>query len=162
MSRCLFSRKAARCFLALLLLTASAPETFAANLRLEAKLIWGTDDDKSPNPDHKEVDPATRDKLRKVFKWKNYFVVNRAVKDVPSRSSNHFKLSQDCTIEIKELEGPKVEVKLIGKGKEVHKTTLTISKGQSVVYSGDDKNQSAWFVIITELDGKIATELNGK
>jgi hypothetical protein len=121
---------------------------------LEAKLIWGTDDDKSPNPDHKEVDPATREKFRKVFKWKNYFAVNRVVKEVPSRGSNHFKLSPDCTIEIRELEGPKVEVKLIGKGKEVHKTTLTISRGQSVVYSGDDKNQSAWFVVITELDEK--------
>ena len=154
MSRRLFSRRAARCFLALLLLAGTTVETLAANLKLEAKLIWGTDDEKSPNPDHKEVDPATREKLRKVFKWKNYFVVNRVVKEVPSRSSNQFKLSPDCTIEIKELEGPKVEVKLIGKGKEVHKTTLTISKGQSVVYSGDDKNQSAWFVIITELDEK--------
>jgi len=154
MSRRLFSRRAARCFLAILLLAGTTVETLAANLKLEAKLIWGTDDEKSPNPDHKEVDPATREKLRKVFKWKNYFVVNRVVKEVPSRSSNQFKLSPDCTIEIKELEGPKVEVKLIGKGKEVHKTTLTISKGQSVVYSGDDKNQSAWFVIITELDEK--------
>ena len=94
------------------------------------------------------------EKLCKVFKWKNYFVVNRVIKPVPSRGSNHFKLSDECTIEIKELEGPKVEVKLIGKGKEVHKTTLTISTGQSVVYSGDDKNQSAWFVIITELEEK--------
>ena len=154
MSRRLFSRRAARCLLALLLLAGGAFDTFAANLKLEAKLIWGTDDEKSPNPDHKEVDAATKEKLCKVFKWKNYFVVNRVVKEVPSRSSNQFKLSQDCTIEIKELEGPKVEVKLIGKGKEVHKTTLTISKGQSVVYSGDDKNQSAWFVIIIELDEK--------
>jgi hypothetical protein len=154
MSRRLFARRAARCFLALLLLAGGTFDSLAANLKLEAKLIWGTDDAKSPNPDHKEVDPATREKLRKVFKWKNYFVVNRVVKEVPSRSSNLFKLSQDCTIEIKELEGPKVEVKLIGKGKEVHKTTLTIDRGQSVVYSGDDKNQSAWFVIITELDEK--------
>lgn len=154
MSRRLFARRAARSCLALFLLAGSTFETLAANLKLEAKLIWGTDDAKSPNPDHKEVDPATREKLRKVFKWKNYFAVNRVVKEVPSRSSNQFKLSQDCTIEIKELEGPKVEVKLIGKGKEVHKTTLTISKGESVVYSGDDKNQSAWFVIITELDEK--------
>ena len=154
MSRRLLSRRAARSLLALFLLAGSTFDTFGANLKLEAKLIWGTDDDKSPNPDHKEVDPATKEKLRKVFKWKNYFVVNRVVKEVPSRSSNQFKLSPDCTIEIKELEGPRVEVKLIGKGKEVHKTTLTISKGQSVVYSGDDKNQSAWFVIITELDEK--------
>src|SRR5882672_276328 len=154
MSRRLFSRRAARCFLALLLLVGSTFNTFAANLKLEAKLIWGTDDEKSPDPEHKEVDAVTREKLCKVFKWKNYFVVNRVVKEVPSRSSNQFKLSPDCTIEIKELEGPKVEVKLIGKGKEVHKTTLTIIKGQSVVYSGDDTNLSAWFVIITELDEK--------
>jgi hypothetical protein len=73
---------------------------------------------------------------------------------VPSRPSNKIDFTKDCVIEIKELEGPKVEVKLIGKGKEVHKTTLTIEKGQSVVYSGDDKNQSAWFVIITELEDK--------
>ena len=154
MSRRLFSRKAARCLLALLLLATSTTEIFAANLKLEAKLIWGTDDDKSPNPEHKEVDLATRDKLRKVFKWKNYFVVNRVMKEVPSRGSNKFELSKECTIEIKELEGPRVEVKLVGKGKEVHKTTLTISKGEPVVYAGDDKNQSAWFVIITELSDK--------
>lgn len=154
MSHSLLSRRIIRCCLALLLVAGGTRQSFAANLKLEAKLIWGTNDDKSPNPEHKEVDPATKEKLRKVFKWKNYFAVNRVVKPVPSRGSNKFELSKDCTIEIKELEGPKVEVKLIGKGKEVHKTTLTISKGQSVVYSGDDKNESAWFVIITELDEK--------
>ena len=154
MSHSLLSRRIIRCCLALLLVAGGTTQSFAANLKLEAKLIWGTNDDKSPNPEHKEVDPATKEKLRKVFKWKNYFAVNRVVKPVPSRGSNKFELSKDCTIEIKELEGPKVEVKLIGKGKEVHKTTLTISKGQSVVYSGDDKNESAWFVIITELDEK--------
>ena len=37
---------------------------------------------------------------------------------------------------------------------ELGAQTLTISTGQSVVYSGDDKNQSAWFVIITELEEK--------
>lgn len=154
MSRRLFFGRLPRLFLVSLLLAGSTAQTFAANLKLEAKLIWGTNDEKSPNPDHKEVDPATKEKLRKVFKWKNYFAVNRVTKPVPSRSSNRFDLSKDCIIEIKELEGPKVEVKLIGKGKEVHKTTLTIDKGQSVVYSGDDKNQSAWFVIITELSEK--------
>ncbi len=150
----LFSRPIIRVSVALILLAGSTVQTFAANLKLEAKLIWGTDDAKSPNPEHKEVDAATKEKLRKVFKWKNYYVVNRITKPVPSRGSNKFELSKECTIEIKELEGPRVEVKLIGKGKEVHKTTLNIEKGQSVVYSGDDTNQSAWFVIITELAEK--------
>lgn len=150
----LISRRWSGLLLASLIFAGGPLEALAANLKLEAKLIWGTDDAKSPNPEHKEVDAATKEKLRKVFKWKNYYVVNRATKPVPSRGSNRFELSKECTIEIKELEGPRVEVKLIGKGKEVHKTTLNIEKGQSVVYSGDDTNQSAWFVIITELENK--------
>lgn len=150
----LISRRISGLFLASAILAGGSVDAWAANLKLEAKLIWGTDDAKSPKPEHKEVDAATKEKLRKVFKWKNYFVVNRVTKPVPSRGSNRFELSKECTIEIKELEGPRVEVKLIGKGKEVHKTTLNIEKGQSVVYSGDDTNQSAWFVIITELEDK--------
>lgn len=149
-----FSSRVSRLFLALLVFGAAGVDAFAANIKLEAKLIWGTDDPKSPNPDHKEVDPATKEKLRKVFKWKNYFIVNRVTKEVPSRGSNKFELSKECTIEIRELEGPRVEVKLVGRGKEVHKTTLNIQKGQPLVYSGDDKNENAWFVIITELEEK--------
>ncbi len=140
--------------LGLILLSGSVSQTFAANLRIEAKLVWATDEAKSPDPKHKPMDAIASESLRKTFKWKNYFEVNRVVKEVPARSSNKFELSKRCTIEIKELEGPKIEVKLIGEGKELHKTTLTISKGKSVVYSGDDKNQNAWFVIITELEEK--------
>ena|SRR5258706_16317844 len=143
-----------RSLLVFLMLNSSIQPTSAAELKLEAKLIWATNDDKSPDPEHKPVDPATAEKLRKVFKWKNYFVVNRIVKVVPSRGSNRFELSKRCTVEIRELEGPRVEVKLIGEGKEVHKTTKTLTKGESFTYAGDDKNESAWFVIITELDEK--------
>jgi hypothetical protein len=154
MIRRLFSSQAARLFLAALLLTGSLSPANAAELKLEAKLIWATNDEASPNPEHKPVDPATAEKLRKVFKWKSYFVVNRLVKTVPSRGSNRFELSKQCTVEIRELEGPRVEVKLIGQGKEVHKTTKTLTKGEWFTYAGDDKNESAWFVIITELDEK--------
>src|SRR5262245_31008571 len=154
MSQRLFSCMAGRGFLVFLLLCGSVFEAPAAELKLEAKLIWATNDDKSPDPNHKPVDAATAEKLSKVFKWKNYFVVNRLVKVVPSRGSNRFELSKQCTIEIRELEGPRVEVKLIGEGKEVHKTTKALSKGEWFTYAGDDKNESAWFVIITELDEK--------
>lgn len=154
MNSCLPFRWTKSIALGLILLAGSASEAFAANLRIEAKLVWATDEAKSPDPKHKLMDPATSESLRKTFKWKNYFEVNRVVKEVPARSSNKFELSKRCTIEITELEGPKIAVKLIGEGKELHKTTLTISKGKSVVYSGDDKNQNAWFVIITELEDK--------
>lgn len=135
-------------FLALAL-TAQARE-----IRLEAKLIWGTNDEKSPKKEHAPVDKVTAEKLRKVFKWKNYFIENKVVGTVPNRGSNQFKLSPQCTIEITELEGPKVEVKLVGNGKAVHKAVKEIKKGEWFVYSGDDKNECAWFAIITELDDK--------
>ena len=126
----------------------------AREIRLEAKLIWGTNDEKSPKKEHVPVDEATAERLRKVFKWKNYFVENKVIGVVPNRGSNQFALSSKCKIEITELEGPKVEVKLVGNGKAVHKAIKEIKKGEWFVYSGDDKNESAWFVIITELDEK--------
>jgi len=138
---------------AVLLLLAN-PALMAAILKIEAKLIWATDMEKSPNPNHTPVDKDTAERLRKTFKWKNYFVVNSVTKEVPSRGSQRFELSKKCTIEIKELEGPRVEVMLIGEGKPVHKTVKQLNKNESFVYSGDDKNETAWFVMITELDQK--------
>jgi hypothetical protein len=158
MSHRLFSSRPARYFLVFLFLTGSVFETLAAELKVEAKLIWATNDDKSPDPKHTPVDPAMAEKLRKVFKWKNYFVVNRMAKVIPSRGSNRFELSKKCTIDITELEGPRVEVKLIGEGKPVHKIVKQLSKGESFIYSGDDKNESAWFVIITDLEEKQAAK----
>ena len=123
----------------------------AANLKLEAKLIWGTNEPKSPNPAHKPLEKEVADKLR-MYKWKNYFIVKRVEGTVSSRGSNRFVLSDKCTVEITELEGPKVEIKLIGEGKEVHKTIKGLAKGEWFVYAGDDKNDTAWFVIIRQLD----------
>jgi hypothetical protein len=74
------------------------------------------------------------------------------VKLIPSRGSNRFDLSKQCSVEITELEGPRVEVRLIGEGKEINKTIKPLSKGESFTYGKDDKNDSAWFVIMTALD----------
>src|ERR1041385_1446029 len=126
---------------------AAAP---AKELKIETKLIWGTNEEKSPKKEHEPVDAATAAKLRKVFKWKNYFIEKSVVGIVPSRGSNQFKVSDKCTIEITELEGPRVEVKLIGKTEPIHRMTKELSKGEWFVYTCDnDKKESAWFVIIT-------------
>lgn len=138
--------------LALVLLTPTHLQ--AAELKLELKLIWGTDEETSPDPGHKPVDEATASKLRKVFKWKNYFEVNRQTATIPSRSTKQIPMSKKCTIEITELEGPKVEVTLIGEGKRVNKTTRHLAKGECFTLGGEDKNSSAWFILVTELDEK--------
>ena len=150
----LFSRRRLWPVVSAILLALSSPALMASILKIEAKLIWATNEDKSPDPNHTPVDAPTAERLRKTFKWKNYFVVKTLTKEVPSRGSQRFELSKKCTIEIKELEGPRVEVMLIGEGKPVHRAVKSLSKGESFVYSGDDKNETAWFVIITELEQK--------
>ena len=154
MSRLSSSRQASRWLLAFFLFSILTVSVSARELKLEAKLIWGTNEEKSSEPSHKPVDPATAEKLRKVFKWKNYFVVTNQVKTIPSRGSGRFDLSKQCTIEITELEGPEVELKLIGEGKLINKTKKKLNKGEWFAYAKDDKNDSAWFVIIAELDEK--------
>ncbi len=126
----------------------------AEDIKIEAKLIWATNDEKSPDPTHKVVDPKLAEEFRKIFTWKNYFEVSRTNGVVPSRGTRPFKVSNKCVIEITELEGPKVEVKLIGEGKPVNKTTKALSRGHYFTLGGESKNGSAWFVVITQLDDK--------
>ena len=146
-----------RYFCAALALMLGTGSLMAAELKLELRLIWCTNDDNYKNPKHKKVDAATTEKFRKVpFKWKYYYEIKRVTGTVPSRGTKPFTMSDKCTIEITELEGPKVEAKLIGEGKEVHKAIKGLSKGEWFTYAGDDKNDSAWFVIITELDERAA------
>ena len=78
--------------------------------------------------------------------------MNSVVSDVPSRETRKLKMSDPCTIEITELEGPKIEVKVIGKGKPVSKTVKQIVKGESITIGGDAENNSAWFIVITQLE----------
>ena len=122
----------------------------AEDLKIEAKLIWGTDDPKSTDPSHKPVDEALAKELRKIFKWKNYFLINTQNGIVPNRGSKQFQMSKQCTIEITELEGPKVEVKLIGEGKPVNKTTKALSRGEFFTLGGESKNGCAWFVVVSQ------------
>jgi len=124
---------------------------FAEDIKVEGRLIWGTNDEKSQKPKHEPVDEETAKKLRKIFTWKNYFLENKQVAAIPSRSSGKLKMSKDCEIEITELPGAPVEVKVIGKGKPVNTTTKSLNHGEWFIIGGDDKNECAWFVIISRL-----------
>ena len=139
----------------------AAPSLFAEELKIEAKLIWATNDEKSPDPKHKPVEAKTAENLRKVFAWKNYFEVSRQTGVVPNRGTNAFIVSKECTVEIAELEGPKVGVLLIGKGKPVNRTVKALSRGESFTLGGDGRNGSAWFVIISQLDEKTSLAPSG-
>ena len=124
----------------------------AADLKIEAKLVWGTNDDKYSNPKHTRVDENTAERLGKIFKWKNYFVVNQQTTNVLARQTRRLKMSEPCAIDVTELEGDRVEVTLFGEGKPVNKSFQPLKKGETVVLAGSDKNDCAWFILITQLE----------
>ena len=120
-----------RLFLVLVMVALTPLQLQAAELKVELKLVWGTNGKTSSNPKHKRVTGT-----------------------VPSRGTNKFVMSKDCTIEIKEMEGPNVEVKLIGEGKDVVKATHHLTKGETINLASECKDGNAWFVLVTELDEK--------
>ena len=131
--------------------TWTAPALVAEEIKVEAKLVWGTNESASKNPKHKPLDEETAKKLQKIFKWQNYFLETRLVETVANRQTKPLKMSKDCTVEITELAGAPVQVQLFGKGKLVNKTTKSFNPGEWIVIGGDDSNECAWFVILNRL-----------
>ena len=146
------SRRCCRFLYSALFLSLAVTQSMAEELNIEARLICATNDETSPNPKHKKVSEDLAAKLRKIpFKWKNYFEEHRVTGAIPSRQVKQFKMSDQCTLEITELAGPNVEVKLIGEGKPVNKTIKALSKGEFFTIGGDGKNGSAWLIIVTQI-----------
>jgi hypothetical protein len=121
----------------------------SADLNLQAQLVWGTNKDKPDDPKLKDVDSQVRDKLRGVFKWKNYFEVNRQKFLVTAAAPKRVKMSDLCEIEVHDLGNSVVEVKLFGEGKMVVRKTQRIKAGELLVLAGDDKDDTAWFVVVS-------------
>ena len=121
----------------------------ASDLNLQAQLVWGTNNDKPENPKLKEVEAKVTDKLRGVFKWKNYFEVSRQNFAIPVSSPKKVKMSENCEIEVQNLGNSSIEVKLYGQGKMVVRKTQKIKPNELLVLAGDDKNDTAWFVVMS-------------
>jgi len=122
----------------------------STNLNLQAQLVWGTNKEKPDDPNLKEVDPGVAEKLRKVFKWRNYFEVKRQNFTVPVGSPKKVKMSDDCEIEVQNLGNSSIEVKLYGRGKLAVRKTQKISPSELLVLAGDDKDDTAWFVVLSQ------------
>ncbi|NDD39257.1 MAG: hypothetical protein EB082_12760 [Verrucomicrobia bacterium] len=111
-------------------------------------LIWGTDESKPTGKSLKEVDTKLREKLGKIFKWQNYFEVSRQNSGALPGKSQVIKLSEDCSVDIKILPDNTAEVKLMGKGKAIVTRRHSLTKPDALVLAGDDKNNTAWFVVL--------------
>lgn len=138
---------------ALFFFAAISARAGSADMKIEAQLIWATNDKHDPNPKHKPVTPEIREKLGQLpLKWANYFEVNKVALDVPKAESRRGKLSEKCEIEVKNIDGEQVEVALIGKGDPVWKRIQALPKGEILILGGNAPNATAWLVALKRKD----------
>lgn len=121
------------------------------SLKLRVQLVWGTNDEKSPNPKHKELDDTIRRKLSGVFKWKNYFEVKQEDASVGPKKTQRLQLSPQCEVEIKNLGSGMISARLFGEGKLLVEQRQNFTLKEPLVLGGHDRNKTAWFVVLSPL-----------
>jgi hypothetical protein len=150
----LITRRLFRLGFSVLIFSATLSGAVAGERKMEARLIWGTNDEKSPDPSHKPLDGELARKLRDMpLKWKNFFEVNRKVFVINDQSYTNVPMSKKCSIEVKAKVADNVTVKLYGEGKQVNRVDKPLPKGELLAIGGDDKNNSAWFITVRPVNG---------
>ena len=127
--------------------------TDSAKYEFRAQLIWASNDNLDSS-DLKPLDANTTDKLRKVFKWQNYWEINRKYVELMSDGREIAKISSDCELSLKKIKSDdesKIEVVLFGKQNPIVKKTQPIHMDECLVLAGPDKDGTAWFVILTRI-----------
>ena len=111
-------------------------------------LVWGTDGETPKDKPLTELDSKLQEKLKGIFKWKNYFEVSRKPLTVAKESSQKLKLSDKCEIQVQDMGNARAEIRLFGEGTLVKKIAQTIVPGELIVLAGNSKGDTAWFVVL--------------
>jgi hypothetical protein len=88
-------------------------------------------------------------RLHGIFKWKYYFEVKTETAKIADKATKDFVLSQKCVVKIKNDAAKTYNAKLLGEGKLLKAIDQPVKMGEVMVLAGDDKNATAWFVILT-------------
>jgi hypothetical protein len=141
------------CAIGLAFTTWAAPQALAGDLKFEVQLVWGTNNEKPKNPNHKPVAPEVKKEIQKLpLKWTNYFEINRQKFSVSSGGTNKVAVSGTCQLEVKHTNGSNMAVSLFGKGKEVMKRNQSLPKGETLVLGGNAPDESSWLVILKRVE----------
>ena len=139
---------------ALMLLAGAGFDVQAADMKLQAFLLWGTDDSKPPaGKTYQPASPEIRQKLKDLpLKWTNWFEVRRVEAVVPQGVTKQVVISEKCQVNVRKLGGRELEVSLIGKGKEVMRRKQPLPNGELLVLGGNAPNSTAWLVVLKRVE----------
>jgi hypothetical protein len=139
----------------LLVLMSVLAVAYAAERQMEARLVWGTDDDSCKDPKVKPLDGALAKKLKNLpLKFKNYFEVNRKVFTINDKDYTKVEMSKLCYVEVKDKGDSRVKIKLYGEGKLVSQMDNPLPKGETLALAGSAKDGGAWLVIVQPVEAK--------
>lgn len=143
-----------RLWLVLATLAVTVPGAEAMEIKLRAQLVWGTNDEQPKSGDAREVGTKLKEKLGRVFKWKNYFLIKDQSCTVKSGEARRVKMSDKCEIELQVVDDFTLEVRLFGEGtllKTVRQPLQALRQGELAVLAGDSKERhgDAWFVVLS-------------
>jgi hypothetical protein len=140
--------------IALVLFACAEVRVQAEEMKLQAFLLWGTDETKPPEGKaYKPVDLDIRQKLKELpLKWTNWFEVNRKDLVALQGAVKELNMSDKCQLSVRRISGAEIEVSLIGKGKEVVKRKQALPKGEMLVLGGNAPNSTAWLVVLKRIE----------
>ena len=144
---------------------ASAGWVVAADVPYRVQLVWGTDEARPEGKELKPLDPAMAARLRQL-RFKNYFVTKTEFATPDSKEHRRVTLSDRCAVDLKEVEGGKLEVRMLSlkpgsEPKQVASRAVgleALKKGEMMIYAGDSKDRwdDCWLVIVDEPAAKPA------
>jgi hypothetical protein len=106
------------------------------------------------------VDAELAGKLHGMFKWKNYYEITNETASLALNKIRTLKMSDQCTLELKNVGASRIEVNCIGQGKQVHKGAYTLDPPKWLVLGGSCDNNTAyntaWFIGLRAVDAKTA------
>lgn len=120
----------------------------AEGLKLVAQLVWGTNQKPPTDKELKPIAPEIEKRLRRVFKWQNYWEVDRKSFAVTAAEPARVDMSKECRIEVARPSANEIEIQLFGKGKLVVKKRQRILPDETVILAGDDKDDNAWLLVL--------------
>src|SRR5581483_6046915 len=130
------------CLTVVLLLSATVTVRAAqGDLKLEAQLVLGSNDDKTA-PGLKPVAKDIEKKLKHLpLKWQHYYVEAGKKFSLGHDGTKNISLSKYCQISVKNLGDDRVEVTLASDDKTVGRVTQSLHKGQTLVTGAGAESQ---------------------
>jgi hypothetical protein len=151
-----------RPLLLLLALAATAGVALAADLRLQATLIWGGNSSPT-NVNSKLADPALSASLRSftAAQWTNFYEITNLTAVIPLDQTHDFQMNDHCVLKIKNLGSSLVAIDCISHDKQISRGTNPLP----LILGSNDTNKTAWFVSLRDLNSSTpdtASQLNKK